>query len=72
MQSCILLSGSFVFAVILLSGALGEKSAVLADTFEAVLALAHAPCSLEEALAAAEENLQRMGKNIVNLLKISR
>ena len=62
----------FNVPVILLSGALGEKSAILADTFEAVLALAHAPCSLEEALAAAEENLQRMGKNIVNLLKISR
>ena len=62
----------FNVPVILLSGALGERAVELEQKFEAVLALAHAPCSLEEALAHAPENLRRMARNLVNLLKINR
>ena len=59
----------FGVPVILLSGALGERSAELAVSFEVVSALANAPCSLDEALAKTPENLRRMARNIVNLLR---
>ena len=62
----------FNVPVLLLSGALGQRADELEQTFEAVLALTHAPCSLEEALDKAPENLRRMARNIVNLLKINR
>ena len=58
--------------VILLSGALGEKHQELAETFEAVFALTDKPCTLEDALSATPENLRRMARSIINILKGTR
>lgn len=58
--------------VILLSGALGEKHQELVETFEAVFALTDKPCTLEDALAATTENLRRMARSIINILKGTR
>jgi len=55
--------------VILLSGALGERSEELNDIFDAVFALTDRPCTLDEALDNTPGNLRRMAYNIVNLLK---
>ena len=58
--------------VILLSGALGEKAEVLAEKFDAVLALASRPGSLDEALKNTPENLRRMARSIINLLNMKK
>lgn len=56
--------------VILLSGALGKGGEALEEEFSAVLALSSGAVTLEEAIAAAPQNLRRMAKAIVSLLKI--
>ena len=58
----------FDVPTILLSGALGERSAELDEAFEVVLALSGAPCSLEQALHDTPQHLRRMGKALANLL----
>ena len=58
--------------VILLSGALGERSEELEDFFDGILSLSSKPCSLEEALNDTPENLRRMGRTILNLLLFSK
>lgn len=55
--------------VILLSGALGERYEELENIFDAVLALAARPCSLDEALSAAPGNLRRMARSICNMIR---
>ncbi len=54
--------------VILLSGALGDRAAELEDAFDAVLALAAGPGTLEEALARTPDNLRRMGRALTAML----
>jgi len=54
--------------VILLSGALGERSSELEDAFDAVLTLAAGPGTLEEALARTPDNLRRMGRALAAML----
>ena len=55
--------------VILLSGALGERAAELEETFDAVLALAAGPGTLEDALERTPENLRRMVRALTMLLE---
>ncbi len=54
--------------VILLSGALGERAEELENIFDAVLALAAHPGTLEDALQNTPRNLKRMGGALANLL----
>ena len=54
--------------VILLSGALGERSDELENIFDAVFSITNKPCTLHEALGSTPENLRRMARNIVNLI----
>ena len=54
--------------VILLSGALGERSDELENIFAAVFSITNKPCILHEALKSTPENLRRMARNIVNLI----
>ncbi|MBQ8753914.1 MAG: glycerate kinase [Lentisphaeria bacterium] len=56
--------------VILLSGALGERFEELEPFFDGLFALSSAPCPLEEALENTPENLRRMGRAILNLLRL--
>ena len=58
--------------VILLSGALGKDSKALEEKFSCVFTLSSGAVSLQEALDSAPQNLVRMAKAIVNLLRISR
>ena len=58
--------------VILLSGALGKKAEVLNDAFDAVLALASGPTSLEKALADTPDNLRRMARALGVMLGAKR
>jgi glycerate kinase len=56
--------------VILLSGALGERAEELDGIFDAVLSLTAKPCQLEEALQDTPQNLRRMARSIINLIKL--
>ena len=49
-----------------------EKAEVLAEKFDAVLALASRPGSLDEALKNTPENLRRMARSIINLLNMKK
>lgn len=55
--------------VVLVSGALKGNPEALDGLFTATYSIARGPCSLEEAIASAEENLYLAGKNIAGLLK---
>jgi len=55
--------------VVLVSGALKGNPEELDGLFAATYSIARGPCSLEEAIASAEENLYLAGKNIAGLLK---
>ncbi|OGV37534.1 MAG: hypothetical protein A2020_14190 [Lentisphaerae bacterium GWF2_45_14] len=55
--------------VVLVSGALKGDADSLLKIFAAAYSITRGPCSLEEAIDSAEENLYLAGKNIAGLLK---
>jgi glycerate kinase len=61
-------AAEFNVPTILLSGAILGGSKALGDTFAAAFSIANRPMSLDEAIAATEENLYDYAKNIASML----